>query len=484
MTEVTRKEAVGAQSSHCQKWLGGTKKNNEKSQDRNFPGRYSNQHIHLTMSGSWLEKYGPVVGLLLGSAPLIAVSGPHAVLEVLRRDEFHGRPDSEEIRERSFNKRLGILLTDGPFWVEHRRFTIKHLKDFGFGKKSAEAVILEETEQLMIEMKEMKVVQVSGLFNIPSVNVLWSMIAGTRYAHDDADFKLLLHKLNSFFRSGSPAGNLATIFPVLKKIAPELCGHKKKMEALNELTNFFRKTIHEHKLMLEENNPRDFMDVYLQQMEAEKADDNSTFTEEGLIVLCLDLFSAGAESLSNALSFCLLYMVLHPRVQEAVQKEVDTVIGRSRRPSLEDRTRLPYVEATISEISRINPIAPITLPHTSLRDTELCGYTIKENTTILVNIWSVLHDREHWSDPEVFRPERFLDADGKFVKDERLIPFGVGKRVCLGEILAKDMLFLMFTNLMQEFTFRTPEEDPYPTTDALPGFITAPAPFRVQVTER
>jgi hypothetical protein len=59
------------------------------------------------MSGSWLEKYGPVVGLLLGSAPLIAVSGPHAVLEVLRRDEFHGRPDSEEIRERSFNKRLG-----------------------------------------------------------------------------------------------------------------------------------------------------------------------------------------------------------------------------------------------------------------------------------------------------------------------------------------------------------------------------------------
>jgi len=56
----------------------------------------------------------------------------------------------------------GILLTDGPFWVELRRFTIRHLKDFGFGKKSAEAVILEETEQLMKEMKEKKVVQVSN----------------------------------------------------------------------------------------------------------------------------------------------------------------------------------------------------------------------------------------------------------------------------------------------------------------------------------
>jgi len=56
----------------------------------------------------------------------------------------------------------GILFMDGPFWVELRHFTIKHLKDFGFGKKSAEAVILEETEQLMKEMEEKKVVQVSN----------------------------------------------------------------------------------------------------------------------------------------------------------------------------------------------------------------------------------------------------------------------------------------------------------------------------------
>jgi cytochrome P450 len=56
--------------------------------------------------------------------------------------------------------------------------------------------------------------------------------------------------------------------------------------------------------------------------------------------------------------------------------------------------------------------------------------------------------------------------------------------VCLGEILARNMLFLIFAILMQEFTFRTPEEDPCPTTDALPGFTAAPAPFRVKVTER
>jgi methyl farnesoate epoxidase/farnesoate epoxidase len=79
-----------------------------------------------------------------------------------------------------------------------------------------------------------------------------------------------------------------------------------------------------------------------------------------------------------------------------------------------------------------------------------------------VKLWSVLHDREHWGDPEVFRPERFLDADGRFIKDEFMVKFGAGKRVCFGETLARNMLFLVFSTLMQEFIFKIPEGDPTP----------------------
>jgi hypothetical protein len=56
----------------------------------------------------------------------------------------------------------GVVFTDGPLWIEHRRFTIRHLKDFAFGKKSAEGVILEETKELVEEMKEKKVVEVGN----------------------------------------------------------------------------------------------------------------------------------------------------------------------------------------------------------------------------------------------------------------------------------------------------------------------------------
>jgi len=62
-------------------------------------------------------------------------------------------------------------------------------------------------------------------------------------------------------------------------------------------------------------------------------------TEEGLIVTCQDLFVAGEATTSSTLAFCLLYMVLHPHVQVSVQKELDIVVGRNRRPSVADKHR-------------------------------------------------------------------------------------------------------------------------------------------------
>lgn len=103
---------------------------------------------------------------------------------------------------------------------------------------------------------------------------------------------------------------------------------------------------------------------------------------------------------------------------------------------------------------------------------------------VIINIWSVLSDPGHWGDPEVFRPDRFLDCNGKFVKDEWLVNFGSGKRYCLGESLAKNVLFIFFASFFQEFSITIPEGDPSPTTMPQPGFTTAPHPFRMKLKQR
>jgi methyl farnesoate epoxidase/farnesoate epoxidase len=102
----------------------------------------------------------------------------------------------------------------------------------------------------------------------------------------------------------------------------------------------------------------------------------------------------------------------------------------------------------------------------------------------LANLWSLFHDREHWGDPEVFRPERFLDGNKFFVKDEWMISFGAGKRVCLGEVLARNTVFLFFTTLLQQFAFSLPEDEPTPETSSISGMVMAHQPFRIKISQR
>ena len=65
------------------------------------------KHTHIPMAGEWRQKYGPVVGFITAVRNVVAVCGPHEVLEVLHREEFQARPFSKFFSDRSFGKRLG-----------------------------------------------------------------------------------------------------------------------------------------------------------------------------------------------------------------------------------------------------------------------------------------------------------------------------------------------------------------------------------------
>ena len=93
----------------------------------------------------------------------------------------------------------------------------------------------------------------------------------------------------------------------------------------------------------------------------------------------------------------------------------------------------------------------------SERDIVVAGQTIPARTEIRPVMAEILKG-DYWGDGRVFRPERFLDDEGKVRKDDHLIPFSIGKRQCLGEKLAKTELYLFFTGLVQQFTF-LPEKD-------------------------
>lgn len=147
-------------------------------------------------------------------------------------------------------------------------------------------------------------------------------------------------------------------------------------------------------------------------------------------------------------------------------------------------SRLPKVEAFLSEVARFNPIAPIPVPRRTIADVTYEGYNIPKNSFVIISIWSVFRDKDHWGDPDVFRPSRFLNSEGKYQKDEWLINFGIGKRQCPGESLAKNVMFLFLVKLIQEFKFSIPEGCPKPNEKGIAGFTVSAQPFEATVKIR
>jgi cytochrome P450 family 2 subfamily U polypeptide 1 len=151
-------------------------------------------------------------------------------------------------------------------------------------------------------------------------------------------------------------------------------------------------------------------------------------SERQLLGITADLFGAGTETTTTTLMWSILYMCLNQQIQNRVHAEIDDVIGPGVVPTTRLRSQMPYTEACISEIQRISDIVPLGVPRGTTIDVNLKGYYIPEGTMVMANMHSVHWDSKLWPEPEKFKPERFLDAAGKIVRREELIPFSIGKK--------------------------------------------------------
>ena len=128
--------------------------------------------------------------------------------------------------------------------------------------------------------------------------------------------------------------------------------------------------------------------------------------------------------------WAIIYMLHNPDVAHNVHEEIDRVLEK-KLPSMKDKQDLPYVEATIMEIQRMSEIVLFGVPHSVLEDVEFRGYTIPKGTTVMSNLYAVHRDETVWDEPDVFKPSRFLNENGRIVRQEELIPFCIGNRLRL-----------------------------------------------------
>lgn len=105
-------------------------------------------------------------------------------------------------------------------------------------------------------------------------------------------------------------------------------------------------------------------------------------------------------------------LIKYPNVKENIIKEIDDSIGFEKRPSSSDKIKMPYLSATILEVTRWICHVPFTVPHKAVKDTSLANYSIQKGTIVMGNFMAINKDSSIWGDPQNFRPERFLKQDG------------------------------------------------------------------------
>ncbi|KAE8577228.1 hypothetical protein XENTR_v10004491 [Xenopus tropicalis] len=425
------------------------------------------------------EKYGPVYTIYFGWNPVVVLYGYDALKEALigQAEDFSGRA-IVPVFERVANRK-GLVFSNGAHWQQQRRFSLATLRSFGMGKRSIEERVREESTNLLEFFQEKKGNPFNPGPHITAAvsNVICSIVFGDRFDTEDGTFQTLLRMVNENITFlGKRGFQMYNTFPgILKHLPGE---HNKIFQNVSKLKTFLRGLIDNHTLSRDPNCPRDFVDSFLNKMDEEAGNPDSHFTMESLTYTTFNLFIAGTETTSSTIRWALRFMLAYPHIQKRVQDEIDSVLGPDKCPSLEDRVNLPYTDAVIHEVLRYSSVVPNGLPHEALYDIKFKGYTIPKGTQIITFLFSALNDKGYWDDPEQFNPERFLDKEGKFVKNEAHLPFGAGKRACIGEALARTEIFIFFVNILQKFSLKSPPGEGGPI-ELAGGGTRAPRPFNV-----
>ncbi|XP_017870716.1 PREDICTED: cytochrome P450 306a1 [Drosophila arizonae] len=436
------------------------------------------------------RRYGAIYQLSMGSVRTVVLADAALVRDFLRHEELTAR--APLYLTHGIMGGYGIIGAGGDIWKYQRRQLIEWLKALGMTRKQCETrAQLEQrisngvSECVQAYESEAK----APLDPLPALqhtlgNIINDLVFGETYERHDPNW-LYLQQLQEQGVKLIGISGMVNFLPWLRHLPGNkrsirfLLDGKAKTHALYDriIARCAQQLQQEKEQQQQQQSPgRSILAHFLH----ERQPYSQLYCDEQLRHLLADLFGAGVDTSLATLRWFLLYMAREQRCQQRLQSELRNL---SESPTLAELEPIAYLRACLSEVQRIRSVVPLGIPHGVDQDTMVGDYHLRKGTMVLVLQWAIHMNPEAWPEPEQFRPERFLSADGDYVAPAQFIPFQTGKRMCPGDELARMMLTLYAGRILRRFHVQLPAgEAQHVDFEGECGITLAPAHYKLQFT--
>lgn len=401
-----------------------------------------------------LQAYGDIVRYGAFGREFVVLYDPGLVETVLvsRDDEFWRGSFEHEFSDELDVE--GLFFAEGKRWRRQRRFLQRAFTPARIESYADDVV--EETIRLIDGWSEGQVVDVRGELSALTLDVLTRSLFDLELRSDRAArVRRWVHAMGSYSEREALGA---------RSLLPEWIPTRTKRaydRATAEVEALVADVVAERR-----RSDADGDDLLTLLATGEYPDGTRPSAEEVSDQLMLFLL-AGHETTATALTYACWLLAADEETRTALESEVETVCG-DRDPTFADLPELSVTEAVGREAMRLYPPLPFLQrePHEPMM---LAGYRLEPGTTVQLAAYNIQRDGRWWDDPESFRPDRWLDADGQLVADTEdrpeyaYFPFGGGSRHCIGMRFAMTELQLTLATMARRVAFQRVTESIDPT---------------------
>ncbi|XP_049759642.1 cytochrome P450 3A8-like isoform X1 [Elephas maximus indicus] len=423
----------------------------------------------FSLQGAWdfdvkcSKKYGKLWGFYDGPQPVIAITDPGMIKTVLVKESYSTFTNRRMIGPMGFMK-SALSSSKDEQW---KRLRTLLSPTFSSGKLKEMFPIISQYGDLVVKhlrekTQKGKPVTLKSVFGAYSMDVITSTSFGVNIDSLSNPQDLFVKNARNLIRFDflDPLIFLITLFPFLIPI----CEALKISVFPRAATDFFTKSVQRIKeSRLKDNQKRrvDLLQLMMDSQDTKEISPQKALTDTELVAQSIMFIFAGYETTSTALSFVMYLLATHPDIQEKLQREIDAAFPNKAPPTYDAMLQMAYLDMVVNETLRLFPIAG-RLERVCKKDIEINGVTIPKGTIVMVPIFVLHRDAEHWPEPEKFMPERFSKENKDNVDPYLYLPFGTGPRNCIGMRFALMNMKLAIIKILQEFSVKPCKETQIP----------------------